>query len=1500
MPVSKNTWNKGLNSDLSKLKSQQDSYLDAKNIRVITDDGNSTLAIENVKGNTFNFQIPKVEATWEFDFTGVVANMGIILGRNIGGILIAITLTIDPTSKSNEFITNDLNQQLANFAISNPGLGWEYCKFYFNSGYLVLYDFLPQSSLLPSLSVNTTNGIHVKRTEKVPNHTILGQGYYNDNLVLITCDANSNDDHPEDYNTEGFLWDIEYDNATNTVVSTSLDGVYLLPQPTLKYAGKLNLSREYAINKHLKCRFENVEIARVVWTDWHNDLRICNILDEQIYATPEALFSYTPQHFPQKPVVKALIGGGTLPSGKYQYWYQLSSNQGATSTFSPVSNLINLFPGSVNGPSAFTTVGVAPGVSSAKSVEVNVINLDTNYDTIRFGYTVYQIPDFPESFFFDERPVPDTGILTVVHNGNENDIPVSSTNINNLNRSPQVFKTIDVVKNRLFAANAITTYFDLTKDEFDARAYRFTSSTAISEPRTAKLYNVGDIYPNASVIIDGVADSISVEGALPISPINYNIIPEDFDLINPFNNENPNPALNPFTNGGINGWATDSQYKYQINGTTIGGTGPNISYEFVTHDQLPANNTFPVDLVYINPGIDYNALYASEQNDTYTYPAGNGLYLNSMKSPLQETLFTGYSRGEVYRWGIVFYDLNGNPSYTLWIGDIKFPFASDQRATPVAGDDGTFGLTDLNTTYNANSHNVQTRQIGIKFTLNTSSPQFTSIRNKISGWSYVRVKRDVNNSTRLGTGYIQFVAVDTLYQFAGLCPFSGIGVGFWGAIGPGGNGLSNTATCIQTLNTPNFFNRTVGNFQTGDYIKFIGKTYNYPVSPDLTQYKANIVTPAQLNWNGYYIAANNIDYKFSDANLSIPTDIAADVKFPILANLNIGIALNGSFTPNTVIPAQWGGFPLDFYNMANYDNTNFDAKLFGEWGVENNLICFDNLNSNYNNIPHPQTDVGLAPIYVNYQLGLYYVSYERYLTGQYGGDDRSSRYGNEYIFANHFMPYSSTMTGPWSNEVYGGDTWVTVFDYQRSNLNYATDGSGFADDGTGSAFNLSLAVFYPAESNFNPELNTIAQHASVRSSAATGTNSITRSNYVYNPAFSQENSGVVFVSKAYLQSNIVREPHTIYPSEPKLDGELTDSWRSLLVNNALSVNGNYGEINRVIEFKDKLFFYQNDGVGIASVDERVLANEADITQTQLGTGTVLQRFDYVSTQTGSKHSFAVEATGDGIYHYDAFINKMFKFQTTKDGSGINSLTDVKGLSGFFRTAFNDANVINLKSTDKLLRTGNRIGISSGFNSEYNSVYFTFFIQSPKNESDIKFTISYNELLDKFESFYDFFPSLYLNMRKRFISVNPNDNIHRQVYTHNNNSNRTTFYGDYFPAYIKFRVNENSDFVKTFDNFQLNTEVTNLANTQLPLSVTRLAINNDYQTVPETTATLIQKIRSWRMALPRDETNPALTIKPRIADKYIDVKFIFDNSPTYKFLLHDVLTEYSMRSKIIPR
>jgi hypothetical protein len=1452
MPVSKNTWSKGLNSDFSKLKSQQDSYLNAKNIRVMTDEGSSSFAIENIKGNEFSFNIPSVEATYTITLPeGYFGTMYVDLQR--GSYLESLQID-NLENKSYEFITEELNAKLQ--ASNFPGK--EYTRFYFNSAGIVLYDFLPRSSTLSSIVLTVYNAVSSLRTSRIATHTILGWGYYNNTIVLITCPSTSNSENPED--EEGFIWAATYDNETNTIQVADLDGDYLNVSTTLKYAGKLNLSRQYAIYKHLKCRYESTEIARVVWTDGYNNLRTCNILDPQIFATPAELLSYIPIHIPQKPVVSAIIPGGTLPTGKYQYFYQLSSNQGAVSSYSPVSNLVNLFPSAGR---TYALPATNPGTGAANSPQISIINLDTNYDTIRIGYIVYQIPDFPEAFFFDERPIPDNGALTIVHNGNETDIPVDSTAISNLNRPPEVFKTIDVVRNRLFAANAITNYFDLT-NEFDARAYRYNDSGVV------KLYNIDDTYPTASVEINLIpTPTISIEGDTPV-PLDYTLIPETFDCINPFNQESD--SLNNFAGGD---WFNNAQYKYKADLVTIGGTGLNISYEFTTQSNFARKAFWPVASPFFTPANDPTANYTTEFSDTYTYPGGGNVYLDSLKSSLFETLFTGYSRGEVYRFGIVFFDKYGFPSYPLWIGDIKFPFGSD--------DNGAFGLSELASTTNSGGNNVFLKQLGIKFSLDTTTAQFQAIKDRISGWSYVRIRRDLADSTRLGTGYIQ-----PCWSGGGnnlLVPFfSGLPTAHlytqheWGFNWTGGTPYDRIRLGTQTLHIPNLLSRSVGSFATNDYIRFIGRTNDYGT---LTRYTGNITTPDFGVFQTYYLAANDFDYYYEDTTFNVTGGVTTSSyvnghdKFTLQGRVYSVAPQNAFRIPVGTIP----GLSADFINMTNYDYTEADAEQFTEWGTECTLITlFDT------------PDTTAAYDSTNLKLPMYLVSYERYLIDQYRGWTRADRYANEYILTNHFMPYPYDISigNVVTNSVYGGDTYVNYYDYQRSNRNFF-EGSGYPDGGEQERC-LSLAVFFPAEVIYNADLNTTEQHASVRQN----TDSILQSNYTYNAALSQQNTTNIFISKAYLQTNVKEEPHTIYGSDSKIDNERVDSWRSLFVNNSLAVNGNYGEINRIIQFKDRLFYYQNDGIGIATVDERILENDGTTAQTQLGTGTLLQRFDYITTETGCKHAFAVESTGDGVYHYDAFINKLFKYtlgKTKVDSDGMSPLTDIKGLSGFFRTTFVNSNI---KSEDKILRTGSRVGIVAAFNSEYNTIYFTF-LDEPNG---IKQTISYNELLDAFESFYDFFPSMYLNMRKRFISLAPTNTFSR-TYIHNIGT-RNIFYDSSFPSSITFRVNENSDFVKTFDNFQLNTEVI-LNNIQLAETVSRMSITNDYQNFPEQNVNFVQKIRSWRLAIPRDETNPALTIKPRISDKYIDVKFSYNPLGLNKtFRLHDVLTEYSMRSKIVPK
>ena len=53
-------------------------------------------------------------------------------------------------------------------------------------------------------------------------------------------------------------------------------------------------------------------------------------------------------------------------------------------------------------------------------------------------------------------------------------------------------------------------------------------------------------------------------------------------------------------------------------------------------------------------------------------------------------------------------------------------------------------------------------------------------------------------------------------------------------------------------------------------------------------------------------------------------------------------------------------------------------------------------------------------------------------------------------------------------------------------------------------------------------------------------------------------------------------------------------------------------------FKDRLLYWQKNATGILSANERTMFNDVDSNQVLLGTGAVLQRFDYISTQYGMK------------------------------------------------------------------------------------------------------------------------------------------------------------------------------------------------------------------------------------------------------------------------------------------
>ena len=78
-----NTWSKGLNSDISKLKSNNESYLYAENFRIVSQEGSSTYALENTKGQTIAFKLPSVvNAIYKLDPQDFTGNIVVVIGSS--------------------------------------------------------------------------------------------------------------------------------------------------------------------------------------------------------------------------------------------------------------------------------------------------------------------------------------------------------------------------------------------------------------------------------------------------------------------------------------------------------------------------------------------------------------------------------------------------------------------------------------------------------------------------------------------------------------------------------------------------------------------------------------------------------------------------------------------------------------------------------------------------------------------------------------------------------------------------------------------------------------------------------------------------------------------------------------------------------------------------------------------------------------------------------------------------------------------------------------------------------------------------------------------------------------------------------------------------------------------------------------------------------------------------------------------------------------------------
>ena len=487
---------------------------------------------------------------------------------------------------------------------------------------------------------------------------------------------------------------------------------------------------------------------------------------------------------------------------------------------------------------------------------------------------------------------------------------------------------------------------------------------------------------------------------------------------------------------------------------------------------------------------------------------------------------------------------------------------------------------------------------------------------------------------------------------------------------------------------------------------------------------------------------------------------------------------------------------------------------------------------------------------------------EIYLGSIYGGNSYEDKKRTVYVEIGEFKDIVKTNTSSINYIISPGDTFVHNFKFERivrTDIEITATGT----------FQICEIVNYLTETTIDLKNRNDLSLKEWNVKFQPFNNEF----HKYNKVYSQLSN---LITTKDLDFNIKKINHfdtNVITTKLKSPGELIDSWTDFLPNEILTLDGKYGSINSLINFNDELYTIQDKALAFISISPRVQVQGSDGVAVQLGTGSILDRYKYLSTEYGTLNKWSVVTSPSGLYFFD-LLNKSFN---VFKGSVVSLSTD-KQMHHYFNN-----------NIDLLLKTDNPLikqGISAGYDLVNNDVFMTF-LQDGNN-----YTISYNERKNNFISFYDYLPSIYISKGDYFITTSPNNkSIYRQYHGEYNK-----FYDIYHPSSFVLNVNPESNNDCVFDNINFKSEVTLNNVDQVDKTLTGIRAYNDHQdsNSPTTLTPLIvgrnnnlrRKFRDWNALIPRDGRN-------RIRAPYIKLKLQFDNTLNYKLIFHDISIYYTV-------
>lgn len=1219
---------------------------------------------------------------------------------------------------------------------------------------------------------------------------------------------------------------------------------------------------------YMEGRYESETVQKIYFTDGETFFRHLNIVPANGAALPVdstlvtvgSMDVVSDINFGE--ITAQLVSGGNLKAGKVQYAYQLYNITGSESVYSPTSPLYSIADSIDNARSSINVKGYKQGTFADKSAIVRISITDiTDFNRLRLVALDYEsINQTPSIRIVGEYEITGLSLLNVVDTGSS----IGALTLEEFRFITNNFypKTLASKDNILFAGNINELYFDITDQQFDARAYRFRYNTGTAKYESELL---GNPYTPEEVVI----------------PITYGVtnlatIDNKFDCYNPFNDLD-----------------NDGYYSKELNMNpvtgTLGGYGLNISYEFTT-EQIAIDDGFAK--ISQSYGTSLYDKVTTEINDS-----------TNIVDNLAD--YTGYQRDEIYRFGIVFFDLKGRPSFTKWIGDIRMP--------------NNYQMPFITKTGNITYAN----HLGISFTVDTSP-----ISTLISGYQIVRCDRTDLDKTIKDSGVVSCLAKPFNYYLT--------------------NDVDDKHHSVISM--PTIYDCYNGKIMAKRYGEARAYSYDYAFLDDVAGAQVNkslweFVSPniafnkkIQLDSNDFTEMVGYVNTRAGGSDISVIdrsggaalwlgdklTNFFGRRKGTVLGPEVIKSTIQYSklFTqdkPSESIYSLEGG--ISFMNICG----NF---VYGDGGGATDADTMFSERGSFLLIKY-ENDLNLADhdvtLNVNdYRWMMSYIRSNKNLS-IYNGISYQSRLTNTYYQASKFIP-KDTLT----SNVYGGDIFINMFVYLR----------GIFTNRIAERHTAQSLMIFPVESTINTQfrLDEIQKYLTWYIGDANGDPKYTlaeKASYgveMYNVEYPGEIGDLYRQNEAYhtidksksfipkpqdLNSNNIFDTR-VYYSGVKISGELSDSWLKFKFNDYKDVDSQFGALTKLLNVNNKLMFCQPDGVGVLSVNDRALVQSPTSYSMTLGTGGVLERFDYLTFDSGASDQDDIIKSNKTFYYVDRARKKINKYEGT------------------------DTPISMIKGVNSLLKALDFIKVKTGFDPNYMDVFFSI----------DGITIAFNELTNNFTSSYSFNPNDFFSIGRNLYSIkdviniqplsidgivnvdynNINDYIlvndgagGDTIFKHNTGSTGLYYDGVTNDSIIDLIVHPEGNNICQFTALDFRMEITDVYGAEVfvdtkfngyivpvfdtikTIKFTNSNMSKEFNVlyyhpthILQPNEIFIKRIaNAWRVQIPimtssiPSNANVGVTGSPaRFIDTYLQIKLTFDNSTSKRWKLHDITTYYN--------